>query len=581
MAKILRVDMASGDCRFTEVPSLYLGLGGRGLTSAIVANEVDPLANPLGPRNKLVFAPGLLGGTSCANSGRISAGAKSPLTLGIKESNSGGQPGGHLASLGILAVVIENAATPDGWWQLEISPDFARLTPCSAGGLNNYVAVEKLSAEQSPGCSYITIGRAGEFRLAASSIAMTDLEGLPSRQAARGGLGAVMGSKRLKAVIIHPGKEILPLVDPDSFHKASKRFAKALTEHPVCGRSLSEYGSAAMMGLFNEAGAVPTRNFSNNRFDHADALSGERLNELTRQRGGQGRVARACMSGCVMRCSGVFPDSLGRRIGKWPDYETMWAFGPNAEIKDLDDVARYDRLCDDTGVDTIDVGGALAVLMEAGALKFGDAKGALAAAAEISEGTALGRILGSGAAVAGKVYGAIRVAEVKGQALPAFDPRSVKGQGVTFATNPQGADHTAGFSYAANLLAMGGEVDPLSAEGQAELSRRTQISAAAVDSLGLCLFVSFAFFETPEAVDAVVDMLNARYGWSLTRRDLDLLGRRVLEIEVDFNRRAGLSSSSDRLPEFFAYEETIVHKSTFDVTQSDLDKVLSFKEELK
>jgi aldehyde:ferredoxin oxidoreductase len=284
------------------------------------------------------------------------------------------------------------------------------------------------------------------------------------------------------------------------------------------------------------------------------------------------------MTGCVMRCSGVFPDRLGKRIGKWPDYETMWAFGPNTDISDLDAVARYDQLCDDTGVDTIDVGAAVAVLMEAGELEFGDADGALAAVGQISQGTPLGRILGSGVAITGKIYGATRVAEVKGQALPAFDPRSVKGQGVTFATNPQGADHTAGFSYAANILALGGDVDPLSADGQAELSRLTQISAATVDTLGLCMFVSFAFFENPLALNKIVEMLNARYGWTMTRQDLDGLGQRVLAMEVDFNQRAGLSAASDRLPEFFRHEEVGPHQTTFDVTDADLDRVLEFTE---
>ncbi|MDR2422121.1 MAG: aldehyde ferredoxin oxidoreductase, partial [Deltaproteobacteria bacterium] len=398
MAKILRVDLTAGRCAFAEAPPEYAGLGGRALTSAIVAREVDPLANPLGPKNKLAFAPGLLGGTACANSGRLSVGAKSPLTMGVKESNSGGQPGGHLASLGIMAVILEGAGPSGQWLQLNIGPDGASLTPCSAGGLNNYDAVAKLRKEAAPEASIISIGRAGEFRLAAASLAMTDLDGHPSRHAGRGGLGAVMGSKWLKAIVIQPGpKGRIPIAHPAEFAKAAKRFAKALLEHPVCGRGLAEYGSAAMMGLFNEIELLPTRNFKKGAFEGFEALSGERLNQLTKSRGGQGRVAKGCMSGCVMRCAGVFPDDSGLRVGKWPDFETLWAFGPNAEIEDLDAVARYDRLCDDFGVDTIDVGGALAILMEAGVLKFGDAKGALAAVAEIGEGTPLGRIIGSGA----------------------------------------------------------------------------------------------------------------------------------------------------------------------------------------
>jgi aldehyde:ferredoxin oxidoreductase len=477
--------------------------------------------------------------------------------------------------LGLLAVVLEGLG--DGQWrQLEISPTGARLVPTGVAGLDSYDAVAKLRAEMGADCSFIVIGRAGENRLAASTIAMTDLDGHPTRHAGRGGLGAVMGSKGVKAIIVKPGPGEIPLARPADFKKAAKSFQEALLSHPVCGHSLAEYGSAAMMGLFNEAGALPTRYFTEGRYDDYDDLSGERLNQLTKSRGGAGRVAKGCMTGCVMRCAGVFPDRQGLRVGKWPDYETMWAFGPNADIHDLDAVARLDRLCDDIGVDTIEVGASLALLMEAGVLKYGDAQTAVKLVAEIGDGTPLGRILGSGVAVCGRVYGAWRVAEVKGQALPAFDPRSVKGQGVTFATNPQGADHTAGLSYAANILGLGGEVDPLTPVGQAELSRRTQVSAAAVDTLGLCLFVSFAFFESTKALDAVVDMLSARFDWPLTRADLDTLGQKVLTMELDFNRRAGLTEASDRLPEFFSQEPVGPHRATFDVSAEELGRTLKF-----
>ncbi|MDR3038945.1 MAG: aldehyde ferredoxin oxidoreductase, partial [Candidatus Adiutrix sp.] len=422
--------------------------------------------------------------------------------------------------------------------------------------------------------SYICIGRAGEFRLAAASIALTDMDGQPSRHAGRGGVGAVMGSKGLKAIVINPAGAPAPSpADPEGFSRAARCFARALKKHPVCGQ-MAAYGSAAMMNLFNEAGALPTRNFSAGRFENPEAVSGERLNRLTRERGGEGRVTKGCMSGCLIRCSGVYPDRNGKRIGKWPDYETLWAFGPNTGIDDLDMIARYDRLCDDIGVDTIDVGSAIALMMEAGWLKFGDAAGALKLVEEISAGTMTGRVIGNGAAVTGRVLGLNRVPQVKGQAMSAFDPRSVKGQGVAFATNPQGADHTAGLAYAANLLAIGGDVDPLAIEGQVEVARAAQISAAAVDTLGLCLFVSFAVFETPSALEAIADMLNARYGWSRSVGDLAALGRRVLDMELDFNRRAGFTAADDRLPEFFAREKVGPHDSTFDITEADLDRTL-------
>ena len=574
MARILRVNLGDQTLRLEDIPRACEGLGGRGLTSAIVALEVPPTAEPLGPNNKLVFAPGLLGGTRSANSGRLSVGCKSPLTSGIKEANSGGQPGGHLARLGLAAVVVEGRAEPGTWWQLELDKDGARLVPSETSGLNNYESVDRLAGRHGRRASFISIGRAGEFRLAAASIALTDRDGLPSRHAGRGGVGAVMGSKGLKAIVINPeGAPAPPLVDSSGFSQASRRFARALKQHPVCGQ-MAAYGSAAMMNLFNEAGAVPTRNFSSGRFENPEAVSGENLNRLTRERGGEGRVAKGCMQGCLIRCSGVFPDREGRRVGKWPDYETLWAFGPNTGIDDLDMIARYDRLCDDTGVDTIDVGAAIALMMEAGRLEFGDAAGALKLVEEISAGTMTGRVIGSGAAVTGRVLGLSRVPQVKGQALSAFDPRSVKGQGAAFATNPQGADHTAGPAYAANLLAIGGEVDPLAVQGQVELAREAQVSAAAIDTLGLCLFVSFAVFETPAALKAIVDMLNARYGWSTSVEDLAGLGRRVLDLELDFNRRAGFTAADDRLPEFMTSEKVGPHNSTFDIPEADLDRTL-------
>lgn len=575
--KFLRVNMASKECRYEDFPEKYAGLGGRGLTSAIVAAEVKPTCGPLGPGNKLVFAPGLLGGTSCANSNRISVGCKSPMTGGIKEANSGGQPGGHLARMGIAALIVEDMAEEGSWWQLELSMDGAKLVPSTANGLDNYDAVAKLIGRYGDKCSYISIGRAGEFCLTAASIAFTDRELRPSRHAGRGGVGAVMGAKGLKAIIVNPeGGSPHELEDQEAFKSASKRFTKALMDHPVCGQGLPTYGTAVLVNILHEAGGLPTRNFSQGRFEGHDAVSGETLNQITKERGGEGVVAHGCMSGCIMRCSGIYPDKNGKAIGKWPEYETIWAFGPNSGIDDLDMIARFDKICDDVGVDTIDVGCALALLMEAGVLRFGDAEGALKLMEEISKGSPIGRMLGCGAAVTGKVYGRRRVPVVKGQSLPAYDPRAVKGQGVTYATTPMGADHTAGYAVTANILSVGGSVDPLSKEGQLELSRNLQIATAAVDSTGLCLFVAFAVLDNPDALVAVVDMLNAKYGLSLALDDVTALGKKVLDIEIDFNRRAGLTEAADRLPDFFSYEEFAPHNVKFDISPKELDSVLQW-----
>ncbi len=577
MFSILRVNMAKKECTFEDIPAQYAGMGGRGLTSAVIAKEVEPTCTALGPHNKLVFAPGLLGATKSPNSNRISVGCKSPMTGGIKESNSGGQPGGHLAKLGILAVIIENIAPEGEWYQLEIAKGSARLVPATVAGLNNYDAVEKLVKQYGDKCSYVTIGRAGEFKLSAASIAFTDRELRPARHAGRGGVGAVMGSKGLKAMIINPaGGENHPLKDEEAFKSAAKRFTTALTTHPVCGQGLPTYGTAVLINILHEAGGLPTRNFSTGRFEGHEKLSGETLNQLTKERGGEGVVSHGCMSGCIIRCSGLYPDKTGKLVGKWPEYETIWAFGPNSGIDDMDLIARYDRICDDVGVDTIDVGCAIALVMEAGVIPFGDGEGALKLLQEISTGSPMGRVIGSGAAVTGQVFGLRRVPVVKRQSLPAYDPRAVKGIGVTYATSPMGADHTAGYAVTANILGVGGTVDPLKTEGQIELSRDLQVATASVDATGLCLFVAFAVLDNPDALVAIVDMLNAKYGFSLTTDDVVKLGRSILETERDFNRRAGITDAADRLPDFFTDEKLAPHNVSFDISPDELKKVFDW-----
>ncbi|MFH1033679.1 MAG: aldehyde ferredoxin oxidoreductase C-terminal domain-containing protein [Pseudomonadota bacterium] len=576
MFKILRVDMTSQKVSYEDVAADYLGMGGRGLTSAVVAREVDPTCSPIGPLNKLVFAPGLLGGTNAANSGRISVGAKSPLTGGIKEANSGGQAGQYLAKLGLAGIIVEGQAPAGKLFKLVVGKDSAQLLPADdLKGLGNYATMEKLVALHGDKVGYCTIGQAGEWKLTSASVAFSDRELRPTRHAGRGGLGAVMGSKGLKALVIDPrGADSVPLADPEAFKAAAKRFAKALGEHPVTSGGLPTYGTDVLINILNEAGGLPTRNFSAGRFEGAEKVSGETLNDVTVKRGGN--PTRGCMGGCIIRCSGDFLDAKGQFVSKWPEYETVWAFGPNCGIDDLDAIARYDRMCDDFGIDTIDAGCAMAVAMESGLLKFGDAAGAEKLLAEVGQGTPMGRLLGSGTATVGHVLGVSRVPVVKGQSLPAYDPRAVKGMGVTYATTPMGADHTAGYTVTANILSVGGTVDPLKPEGQAALSRNLQAATAAIDAAGLCLFVAFAVLDIPDAFVAVVDMLNAKYGLQLTGDDVGGLGAKILTLEKDFNTRAGFNSADDRLPDFFKYEKLPPHNVVFDVPDAELDGTLQF-----
>jgi aldehyde:ferredoxin oxidoreductase len=235
-----------------------------------------------------------------------------------------------------------------------------------------------------------------------------------------------------------------------------------------------------------------------------------------------------------------------------------------------------DFLDDNYGLDTIEMGVTIGVAMEAGLAKFGDAQAAISLIKEVGQGTYLGRILGSGAAVTGKVFGVEKVPVVKGQALPAYDPRAVQGIGVTYATSPMGADHTAGYAIATNILKVGGFVDPLKSEGQIELSRNLQIATAAIDATGMCLFIAFAVLDQPETFQALLDLLNSFYGLELTGDSVVELGKSILKMERDFNTAAGFTKQHDRLPRFFSTDTIAPHNVTFTVKDEDLDKVFNW-----
>lgn len=578
MDKILRIDMgAEGGPKLSVFPvGEYAGLGGRALTSAIVSKEVAPLCHALGAENKLVIAPGLLSGSVAANSGRLSIGCKSPLTGGIKESNAGGMASQTLAKLGYAAIVIEGKPTDGNTYKIAINKDGATIkADNSLKMLGNYATVDKLAREYGDKPCFITIGPAGEMKLSAASIACTDMEGRPTRHAGRGGVGAVMGSKGVKAIVLDDtGASMRPPKDPDKFKEANKNWVAGLKKHPVTGEGLAAYGTNVLTNVLNEAGGYPTNNFLIGKFEGHTKISGETQAALETARGGL--ATHGCHRGCIIRCSGVYNDKNGQYLTKQPEYETVWAHGGNCGIDDLDAIAMLDRLDDDYGLDTIEMGATIGVAMEAGLAKFGDAEAAINLVKQVGQGTDLGRILGSGAAVTGKVFGVERVPVVKGQALPAYDPRAVQGIGVTYATSPMGADHTAGYAVGANILGIGGKVDALSPEGQVDLSRNLQIATAAVDSTGMCLFIAFAVLDQPETFQALIDMINAFYGLNLTGDDVAALGKSVLKNERDFNARAGFTSAQDRLPAFFTNESLPPHNIKFKVTDAELDSVFNF-----
>ena len=576
MGKILRVNMAELKITMEETPKEYFGLAGRGLTSMIVSKEVSATCHPLGSKNKLVIAPGALTGTTAPNSGRFSIGFKSPLTGGIKESNAGGTSGFKLGRLGIDAIVIEEVKKCKEWYILYLSKEGGELFSGEEyQGLKNYELCKTLQSRFGDNVGILSIGPVGEMKLSTATIAVTDTSGFPCRHAARGGPGAVMGSKGLKAIVIDDsGARGVSVVDPKKFREGVKKYSKAVQNHPFIGEALKLFGTNVYVNIINAAGALPTLNFREGTFKGAEKISGEYMYEIISKRGG--KPSHAGCTTCIIQCSNVYVDEKGNYVTSSLEYETIWANGANLGISDLDSIARVDRLCDEYGIDTIEIGVAIGVAMEAGLKSFGDPQGALELVKEVGKGTPLGRILGSGSWITGKIFGITRVPTVKHQAMGAYDPRAIHGMGVTYATSTMGADHTAGMMAPQNLSSMGGKLDPHKAEGQVDACQKIQIRTAAVDSTGLCLFVSRPTLDTPDGLQGFLEMMSSRYGISFTFDDFFALGEKVLKIERDFNLATGMTKADDRIPEFFIEEKIPPHNVSFTVSNDDLDRLFEF-----
>lgn len=571
---LIRVNMAEGTIRTEEVPEEYAELGGRGLTSTIINTEVPPRCDPLGPENKLIFAPGLLSGTPLPNTSRISIGAKSPLTGTIKESNAGGTVAAALGRLGITAIVIEGQA-PEGQLSLlriEENGGTSLVSAQAYRGMRTYRFVESMLETYGEKTSVVCIGPAGEYKVAAASVQSSDTDGHPCRAAGRGGLGAVMGAKGLKALVVDQrGKSTDAVADPEGFKEAVRDVVEIVRADPMNAEVMPNLGTAALVAPVNSMGAFPCFNARKGVLDGWAEISGERMAEIIKERGGD-PTHRGCDQ-CTIRCSNVFVDEDGEYVTSALEYETIWATGGMTGITDLDAIARLDHLCNDIGVDTMSTGVAVAVAMDAGYKEFGEAKAAIEMVEEIGRGTEFGRILGNGPAAVGAHFDHDRVPVVKGQSIAGYDPRAMLGHGVTYATSPMGADHTAGNLVGAYLE---GQLDPLSPEGQVETSRFLQIAMAAYDTMGLCFMASVALL-SPESLEAFRKVIEAKLGTQLAPDDFPTgLGIQVLEQEKEFNRRAGFTSEDDRLPEFFRVEPLPPHDTVFVITDGQLDRALDF-----
>lgn len=563
MQDILRINMSTGEIIRQNINDSHLLLGGRHLTAQILNDEVDPTCEPLGEKNKLVFAVGLLGGdVRLSSSGRLSVGAKSPLTKGIKESNAGGITSQRMSNLGLRAIILEGKSA-EKTMVLEIGREASKLVHRpELAHQNVYKTASSLQAEYGGNWGITAIGPAGEMGLASACVCNTDQDGIPSRTNGRGGLGAVMGAKGLKAIVLEPvrGTTNTPK-DISGYGEALRQFSKLVLEHPAT-RGFRDYGTVRSIDSTSVLGCLPCLNFSRGSMPGLKDILGESIRETIQARGGEGSTTHACMPGCIIKCSNIFPDRKGKAIVAPIEYESLAMLGPNLGITDLDAIAKLNYLANDVGVDSIETGAALGVAMEAGQLKFGDAEAAETALQEIASGSLWGRLLGNGAEITGRVLGVTHIPAVRGQSLAAYDPRGAKGMGVTYATSPMGADHTAGYT-------MHERVDHHKPDGQVAASLHAQLRAALFDSLGLCNFVGPGTAGRP---DLLASLVANFYGVPFDASDLNRIPAEVLRLEIRFNRRAGVNTIS-RLPDFM-YNERIEPAATlFDVESDEIKKI--------
>jgi len=405
-----------------------------------------------------------------------------------------------------------------------------------------------------PDCAVTCIGQAGERLYNIAGIATMDKEKRPNRYSGRGGLGAVMGSKKIKAIVVEE-KGTVEIKNKEKYNKILKEYSAIVLNAPTTV-SYKTFGTAAMVRNANDLTGLPVTNFKGAKFEHAEEISGQSLYELIKERGGEGKTAHACMPGCIIQCSNVVPDEEGKTIVSPLEYETIGLMGSNLGIGDLDTIAKLNAVCNDLGVDTIETGAVMGMAMEAGIVEFGDNEAALNLLDEIKTGTELGKLLGEGTLIAGKALGVKNIPVINGQAMPAYDPRAIKAMGVTFATSPMGADHTYG--------------PVVKAEDAVEASKAAQIMMAKIDCLGVCMFLRGA---VAKHMDLFVDLVNAVHGWDLDMDWLEDIALEAIRDEHKFNELAGFTKEDYRMPKAFTNREIDSTNQVFDIDKDELDEL--------
>ncbi len=586
--KILRVNLTSGS--ITEEPlnmewaNDYLGQ--RGLATRYLVDEIDPATDALGPDNKLIMTTGPLTGTVASTGGRYSVVCKSPLTNAVACSNSGGFFGAEMKFAGLDMIIFEGKASSPMY--LNIEDDKAELLSADALWGKSVWEADKImrTTHSDPQARIACVGRSAEEGNLYAAI-VNDLH----RAAGRSGVGTVMASKNLKAVIIRGTKGLGNLRDPKAFLSAANAGKKVLAENAVTGQGLPAYGTQVLMNVINEVGALPTRNMKETQFEGASNVGGEAMLEPRKSDGKPNLTTNGACFSCTIACGRISTiDRTHFSVKDKPEYwinsggleyEAAWALGPDTGVDDIDALTYANFLCNEDGMDPISFGSTLAAAMElyeTGAitkdqtggmeLKFGSAEALCWAAEVTAKGEGFGKDLGLGSKRLCEKYGKPELSmTVKGQEFPAYDPRGIQGIGLAYATSNRGACHLRGYTIASEILGIPEKTDPLDAAGKPGLVKAFQDATSAVDSAGLCVFTTFAW-----TMDDIAPQVDAACDGNWTTEKMMEVGERIWNMEREFNSKAGLTGADDTLPKRLLTEAANAGPAQGKV--NELDKML-------
>jgi aldehyde:ferredoxin oxidoreductase len=542
IGKMLRVNLSARTVK-TETLDLAMAqkfIGGRGLGTKIFMDEVSPTVDALSPDNKLIFMTGPLTGTNTPTGGRYMVITKSPLTGTVASSNSGGFWGPELKFAGYDAIIFEGKASSPVY--LNINNETVEIKDASAlWGKVVSETTDILEKEYGDKVRVVAIGPAGE-NLSRIAAIMNDR----GRAAGRSGVGAVMGSKNLKAITVR-GTGKVNVADAEKLKEIFTRCMKKIKENGVTGQGLPAYGTAVLVNIINENGVFPTNNFQTSTFDKAEQISGEELaaKYLTKK-----DPCYRCPIACGRYCE------VDDVKGQGPEYETIWAFGSDCGVSNLPAIIKANFWCNEMGLDTISAGATIAAAMELyqkGLIKkeeladgpelaFGNDDAVIEWTKRMGGSKGLGAKMAQGSYRLCEMYGHAELSmTVKKQELPAYDPRGIQGHGLQYATSNRGGCHVRGYMISPEILGLPEKLDRFSLDGKPLWAKIFQDFTAAIDSSGLCLFTSFAM-----NADDYADLMNAVCGTALTGNDFILSGERVWNIEKLFNIKSGVEK--DTLP---------------------------------